>query len=87
MKNKKLMFQVSGSLSEMEAIDFARTLKKDEEYYLLKIFENPNARHYSKRERFVVLRDLREGEKVYGNWEIIVDPKKLVPVSPYFKGV
>ena len=62
------MFQVSCNLSEMEAIDFARTLRKDEEYYLLKVFENPKAKHYSKRERFVVLRELRDGENVYGTW-------------------
>ena len=84
MKNKKLMFQVSGSLSEMEAIDFARTLKKDEGYYLLKIFENPNARHYSKRERFVVLKNIREGEKVYGTWGRIVEPKELSAHFPLF---
>jgi hypothetical protein len=71
----------------MEAIDFARTLRKDEEYYLLKAFENPNAKQYSKRERLVVLRDLRAGERVYGRWGRIVEPKKLVPISPYFKGL
>lgn len=87
MKSRKLMFQVSVNLSEMEAIDFARTLKKDEEYYLLKVFENPNAKHYSKRERFIVLRDLRNGEKVIGTWGRIVEQEKLVPISPYFNGL
>jgi hypothetical protein len=80
MKNRKLMFQVSGSLSEMEAIDFSKTLRVGERHYLLKVFENPNARHYSKRERYVVLRDLREGERPVGRWSRLVEEKKLIPV-------
>jgi len=58
-RGKQLMFQVSANLSEPEAVSFAKTLKLDEKYYLVKVFENPKARHIAKRERYVIVRHLR----------------------------
>jgi len=60
----ELMVGISVSLSRPEAISFARSLPQTDKYYLVKISENPYARHIAKRERFVVVRRPHEGEPV-----------------------
>ena len=81
-KNKELMFQVSANLSEPEAVSFAKTLKPNERYYLVKVFDNPKASHLAKRERFVVVRNPRKGEIVQGGYAKFVDKRELRPVLP-----
>lgn len=71
------MFQMSANLSEPEAICFARTLKPDEKYYLVKVSENPKARHIAKRVRFVVVRHHRKGENVKGGYARFVEKGEL----------
>jgi hypothetical protein len=65
-ENKVLMVGITVSLSKAEAISFARSLPQWDKYYLLKISENPEARHIAKRERFVVCRYPHCGESVSG---------------------
>jgi len=70
-EDKELMFVVTKSLSMQEAESFARSLRTSDTYYLAKVWENPNERRKSKRERYVVCRDLRNGEIVtdgYGEY-------------------
>jgi hypothetical protein len=62
--NKQLMYAISNSLSKPEAISFAKTLDQNEKWYLVKVSENPKARHLAKRERYVVVRNLHEKEIV-----------------------
>jgi hypothetical protein len=61
---KELMWAISVSLSKPEAIQFARSLNGSDKYYLVKISENPKARHIAKRERFIVVRYRHKGETV-----------------------
>lgn len=63
-QKKQLMVGISVSLSRAEAICFARSLPQRDKYYLVKISENPKARHIAKRERFVVSRYPHKGENV-----------------------
>ena len=82
MKNKKeLMCAVSVSLSKPEAICFTRSLDKNEKWYLVKISENPKARHIAKRERFVVVRYPHNGENVDDGHAMFVNSKQLVENS------
>ena len=71
------MFQVSTNLSEPEAVSFAKTLNPSDKYYLVKVFENPKARHIAERERFVVVRYPRASETVKGGYAKIVDRGEL----------
>jgi len=66
MKKKELMFAISGPLSHSEAVCFTRTLKQDEDHYLVEVSDNPNARTSAKKERYVVVRYPRKGENVIG---------------------
>ena len=66
MKKKELMFAISGSLSHSEAVCFARTLKQDEDHFLVKVWDNPQASTKAKKERYVVVRYPRKGENVVG---------------------
>jgi hypothetical protein len=61
---KELMVGISVSLSKPEAISFARSLPQWDKYYMVKISENPKARHIARRERFVVVRYPHNGEVV-----------------------
>jgi hypothetical protein len=54
--NKELMVAVGISLSKPEAIGFAQSLDKNDKWYMVKIPENPKARHIARRERYVVVR-------------------------------
>ncbi|MFA6469030.1 MAG: hypothetical protein WCW35_09035 [Bacteroidota bacterium] len=70
-QDKELMFVMSKSLSKMEAESFAKSLRTPDAFYLAKVWENPNERRKSKRERFVVCRPLRGDEIVtdgYGDY-------------------
>jgi hypothetical protein len=82
MKNKKeLMWAVSVSLSKPEAICFARSLNGCSKYYLLKISENPKARHIAKRERYVVARYPHNGEAVSNGHALFVCGSELKEIS------
>ncbi len=70
-QEKTLMFVISKSLAENEAESFARTLSKNDVWYMAKVWDNPNERRIAKRERFVVCRPLRDKEIVddaYGQY-------------------
>ncbi len=75
MKNKKLMFQVSATLSQVEAIDFVRTLDPKEKHWLVKA----GKKHYL--DRYVIMRDLRPGEVPYGSWGKYVDRDELISLG------
>jgi len=78
MKEKKqLMCAISVSLSKPEAIQFARSLDGSDKYFLVKISENPKARHIAKRERFIVVRHLHKGEVVPDGWTVFVTVDEL----------
>lgn len=79
--NKQLMYQISNTMSEPEAIGFAKTLCTNEEYYIVKVSENPKARHVAKRVRFVVTRYPREKEIVRGCFALFVDRRELQKVG------
>ena len=70
-----MVFTISNNLTRQEAETFAQTPRSDEQYFLVKVFENPNEIHRSKREKFVVVRYPRDGEKICGGYKKIV--KKL----------
>jgi hypothetical protein len=76
---KELMVGITISLSKAEAISFARSLPQWDKYYLVKISENPNARHIAKRERFVVVRYLHDGESVDDGHAMFKNGDELVP--------
>jgi hypothetical protein len=67
------MVGISVSLSKTEAICFARSLPQYDKYYLVKISENPKARHIAKRERFVVCRHPHKGENVADGHALFTD--------------
>lgn len=75
------MVQVSATLSEIEAILFARTLNSNEKYWLVKTHENKKESHVAKRERFVIVRNVRAGERVVGSWGKLVEPRDLIRVT------
>jgi hypothetical protein len=79
--NKTLMFAISNSLSKPEAIGFARTLDPKDQYFLVKVSENPKARHLAKRERYVVLRDLHEKEIPMDGNAVFAERRDLIAVS------
>lgn len=82
---KQLMWAVSVSLSRPEAISFANTLDKNEDWYLVKVSENPKARHIGKRERFVVVRYPKDGEIVGDGHALFIMCSELVGITnrPY----
>jgi hypothetical protein len=45
-------------------------------YYITKVFENPKARHIEKRERWVVVRNIRKGEIVPNGYALFVESKE-----------
>jgi len=79
--NKTLMFAISNSLSKSEAISFAKTMNSGDKYYITKVFENPKARHIEDRERWVVVRDVRNGEIVPNGYALFVDSEELQGVA------
>lgn len=80
MKSRQLMFQVSANLSKPEAVSFAKTLKPDEKYYLVKVSENPKVRRIDKRTRFVVVRHPRKGKTVKGGYARFVNRTELLSI-------
>lgn len=78
---KELMVGISVSLSKPEAISFARSLPQWDEYYLVKISENPKARHIARRERFVVVRYPHDGEAVDDGHATFADSRLLEQVT------
>jgi len=77
---KQLMFCISNNLTKDEAIEFASKLSKNEQYFLVKVFENPKEIHRAKREKYVVLRHPRENEKIVGAYKKEVTKKELIAV-------
>ena len=75
--NKQLMYAISNSLSKPEAISFAKTINTEDKYYITCVHRNPKARHIEKRERYVVVRDLRKGEIVPNGYALFVDRHEL----------
>jgi len=61
MKNKKLMFQISATLSQVDSIDFVRTLNPKEKYWFVR------CRQKNYLDRYVIVQDLRPGEVPYGS--------------------
>ncbi|HTR81660.1 MAG TPA: hypothetical protein VMM58_08515 [Bacteroidota bacterium] len=66
MKKKELIFAISNAMGKSEAVCFARSLNGDEPKYLVKVWDNPNARTTAKKERYVVVCCPRKGENVIG---------------------
>ena len=77
------MFCISNNLTKPEALTFASTLRKDEECFLIKVFENPKERHIAKREKYVVVRHVRQGETVVGAYKKVVKENQLSKVMQY----
>jgi hypothetical protein len=73
----ELMVGISVSLSKPEAISFARSLPQWDKYYLVKISENPNARHIAKRERFIVCRYPHKDESVADGQAMFTEQNSL----------
>lgn len=78
----ELMVGISVSLSKPEAISFARSLPRWDKYYMVKISENPHARHIAKRERFVVVRYPYNGENVDDGHAIFGERRDLLAIEP-----
>jgi len=81
MEKKELMWTISISLSKPEAISFAGSLDGGDKYYLVKISENPKARHIAKRERYVVVRYPHKGEAVSNGHALFVETNALERIS------
>ncbi len=79
--NKQLMFCISNNLTKDEALEFASKLGKTEQYFLVKVFENPHEIHVAKREKYVVVRYPRQGEIVSGAFKKEVISKELLKVA------
>jgi hypothetical protein len=79
--NKELMVGITVSLSKAEAISFARSLPQCDKYYLVKISENPHARHIAKRERFVVVRYPHNGESVDDGHAMFENSNRLAGIN------
>ena len=75
---KELMCQVSIALSKPEALSFAKTLWDGEQFYVVKVSENPKARHIARRERWVVARKPRKGEVVEPGYALFAKNKEKV---------
>ena len=73
------MFQVSATLSQVEAIDFVRTLNPKEKYWLIKT----NKKHCL--DMYVIVRDLRPGEIPYGTWGKYVARDELISLGNWKK--
>lgn len=69
------MFQVSATLSQVEAIDFVRTLNPKEKYWLVRNGKD------GKLDQFVIVRDLRPGEIPVGSWRKYVDREELISLG------
>jgi hypothetical protein len=80
-KRKELMFQISNSLSRSEAVCFARTLRQDEVHYIVKVFENEDARTTAKKERWVVVRYPRKGENITGAYVFWCGKEELLATN------
>lgn len=78
---KQLMFCISNNLTKDEALEFASKLSKNEQYFLVKVFENPHEIHRAKREKYVVVRYPRPEEVVKGAYKKEVTPKQLLKVA------
>ena len=66
VKEKELLFQASNALPKSEAIEFAKTMRTPDKYYIVKVDENPDARDLQRRESWAVVRYPRQGEIVRG---------------------
>jgi hypothetical protein len=79
--NKTLMYAISNSLGKSEAISFAKTINTEDKYYIVCVYRNPKARHIEKRERYVVVRDLRKGEIVPNGYALFADNGELQAIA------
>ena len=75
------MYAVSNVMSEPEAISFVKILEPKEKYFLVKVSENPNARHVAKRKRFVIVRYPKNGELVTNGYALFADKRELQEFS------
>ena len=73
--NKRLMFQVSATLAQVEAIDFVRTLNPSEKFWLVKAGKNKTMDNY------VIVRNLRPGEMPTGSWGRYVGKEELISLG------
>jgi hypothetical protein len=80
MKKKELMFCLSKSLPEVDAIQLAVSMKTGDMWYIYKVGENPKAQHIAERESFVVIRPLRKAEIVRGGYGILIDKERLIEI-------
>ena len=76
-KNKILMYAISNVMSEPEAISFVKILEPNEKYFLVKVSENPRARHVAKRKRFVIVRYPKDGELVTNGYALFTNKEEL----------
>jgi hypothetical protein len=81
-KMKELMFCLSKSLPEIEAIQLALSMKTGDAWYIYKVGENPKAKHLADRVSFVVVRPLRKAEIIRSGYGILIDKEKLVKMVP-----
>jgi len=79
MKKKELMFAISNAMSKSEAVCFARSLTVDEPKFLVRVWENANARTTAKKERYIVVRYPRKGENVIGGYAFWCGKEELLP--------
>jgi len=81
MVKSSIVFQISNNLTEQEALEFAYNLQNGEQYYLVKVFENPKERHFAKRKKYVVVRHVREDETVVGAYKKVVKRSQLLKIE------
>ncbi|MGD1045709.1 MAG: hypothetical protein ABR936_10340 [Bacteroidota bacterium] len=79
--NKQLMFAVSIAMPKNEAYCFGQSMTGDDNFYIYKAGENPNARDAQRRERWVVIRPPRKNEIIKGDHALWAEKSKLVPIS------
>jgi hypothetical protein len=77
---KELMFCLTKSLPEIEAVQIALSMKTGDTWYIYKVGENPKAQHIAERESFVVVRQLRKAEIVKGGYGILIDRERLIEI-------
>jgi len=76
---KRLMFQVSATLSQVEAIDFVRTLSPNEKWWLVKTAREKTM------DKYVIVRNLRPGEVPVGSCRRYVERDELISLGKWQK--
>ena len=77
MKGKKLYFGMSVALPLEEAVAFKKSLGNEDKYFLMKVRDNPKDVHVDRRQRYMVLREPREGEYIPAALRVFAGREKL----------